>query len=66
MTAIMFLVIGIIMTGIFVCTLVLNQNHTAMAQQQPTGMSFQMYNNAVILKPSSETPICGGLLLEDF
>jgi Epoxide hydrolase N terminus len=32
--AIMFLMIGIIVTGIFVCTLVLNQNHTAMAQQQ--------------------------------
>ena len=43
-TAITFLIIGIIVTGIFVCTLVLNQNHTAMAQQQPTleGISFQI------------------------
>jgi hypothetical protein len=47
-TAIMFLMTGIIATGIlFVCTLVLNQNHTAMAQQhQPTleGTSFQIDN----------------------
>ena len=43
-TAIMFLTILIVTTGIFVCTLVLNQNHTAMAQQQPNGMSFQMDN----------------------
>ena len=42
--AITFLIIGIIVTGIFVCTLVLNQNHTAMAQQQPTGNSFQIDN----------------------
>jgi hypothetical protein len=43
-TAITFLLIGIIATGIlFVCTLVLNQNHTAMAQQQPTGISFQQH-----------------------
>src|SRR5215212_4405452 len=48
-TAITFLLIGIIATGIFGCTLVLNQNHTAMAQQQqqqqpPTleGISFQI------------------------
>jgi pimeloyl-ACP methyl ester carboxylesterase len=41
-----FLTIIIVTTGIFVCTLVLNQNHTAMAQQQqqPTGISFQMAN----------------------
>ncbi|MDQ3970414.1 MAG: hypothetical protein M3227_01855 [Thermoproteota archaeon] len=43
MTAIMFLLIGIIATGIlFAFSLVLNQNHTAMAQQQPTGISFQI------------------------
>jgi hypothetical protein len=43
-TAITFLIIGIIAAGIFVCTLVLNQNHTALAQQQqPTleGIFFQ-------------------------
>ena len=35
-----FLITGIILTGIFVCTFVLNQNHnTAMAQQQLTGTS---------------------------
>jgi pimeloyl-ACP methyl ester carboxylesterase len=33
-TAIAFLLIGIIATGIFAFTLVLNQNHTAIAQQQ--------------------------------
>jgi hypothetical protein len=45
MTATTFLLIGIIMTGIlFVFTLVLNQNQTAMAQQQPNGNSFQMDN----------------------
>ncbi len=39
----MFLLIGIIATGIlFAFSLVLNQNHTAMAQQQPTGISFQI------------------------
>ena len=45
-TAITFLMIGIIATGIFAFTLVLNQNHTAMAQQQPTleGTSFQIDN----------------------
>jgi pimeloyl-ACP methyl ester carboxylesterase len=46
-TAIKFLLIGIIATGIFAFTLVLNQNHTAMAQQQqPTleGISFQIDN----------------------
>ena len=47
-TAIMFLLIGIIATGIlFAFTLVLNQNHTAIAQQQePTleGISFQIDN----------------------
>src|ERR687891_2892288 len=46
LTAITFLMIGIITTSIlFVFTLVLNQNHTAMAQQQqPTGNSFQIDN----------------------
>ena len=47
-TAITFLLMGIIATGIlFAFTLVLNQNHTAMAQQQqPTleGISFQIDN----------------------
>ena len=46
-TAITFLIIGIITTSIlFVFTLVLNQNHTAMAQQQeqPTGISFEIDN----------------------
>src|ERR671919_2232902 len=46
-TAITFLLIGIITISIlFVFTLVLNQNHTAMAQQQPTleGISFQIDN----------------------
>src|SRR5215204_5548754 len=44
-TAITFLLIGIIATGIFGCTLVLNQNHTAMAQQQQlSGISFQIDN----------------------
>jgi pimeloyl-ACP methyl ester carboxylesterase len=43
--AITFLTIGIITTIIlFVFTLVLNQNHTAMAQQQPTGIYFQIDN----------------------
>ena len=42
-TAIMFLLIGIIATGIlFAITLAFNQNHTAIAQQQPTGISFQI------------------------
>ena len=35
---------GVIFTGIFVCTLILNQNHTAMAQQEPNGTSFHMNN----------------------
>jgi len=35
---------GIIVTGIFVCTLILNQNHTAMAQQEHNGTSFHMNN----------------------
>ena len=35
---------GVILTGIFVCTLILNQNPTAMAQQEPNGTSFQMGN----------------------
>ncbi|MFL6364409.1 MAG: alpha/beta fold hydrolase [Nitrososphaeraceae archaeon] len=47
-TAITFLIFGIITTStLFVFTLVLNQNHTAMAQQQqPTleGISFQIDN----------------------
>src|SRR5919197_1457928 len=47
-TAITFLMIGIITTGILsVFTSVLNQNHTAMAQQQqqqPNGNSFQIDN----------------------
>jgi pimeloyl-ACP methyl ester carboxylesterase len=46
-TAITFLMIGIIATGIlFVCTIALYKNHTAMAQQQhqPSGNSFQMDN----------------------
>jgi len=45
LTAITFLIIGIIVTGIFGCTLILlNQNHTAMAQQEPNGTSFQIDN----------------------
>ena len=37
--------IGIIVTGIFGCTLILlNQNHIAMAQQEPNGTSFQIDN----------------------
>ena len=48
MTAITFLIIGIIVTSIlFAFTLVLNQNHTAIAQQQqPTleGISFDINN----------------------
>jgi len=48
MTTITFLIIGIITTGIlFVFTSILNQNHTAMAQQQQqqiTGNSFQIDN----------------------
>jgi pimeloyl-ACP methyl ester carboxylesterase len=45
MTAITFLMISIITTGIlFVFTLVLNQNHTAMAQQALNGTSFQIDN----------------------
>jgi pimeloyl-ACP methyl ester carboxylesterase len=45
-TTITFLLIGIIATGIFAFTSVLNQNHIAMAQQQPTleGTSFQIDN----------------------
>jgi hypothetical protein len=42
-TTITFLIIGIIVTGIlFAFTLVLNQNHTALTQQQPTSISFQI------------------------
>ena len=40
--------ISIIVVSIFVCTLVFNQNHTAMAQQQrsfaPKGISFDIDN----------------------
>jgi pimeloyl-ACP methyl ester carboxylesterase len=44
-TAITFLIIGIISTGIlFAFTLVLNQDHTAMAQQPPNGTYFQIDN----------------------
>ena len=42
LTATTFL-IGVIVTGILACTLILNQNHTAMAQQ-PNGTSFQIDN----------------------
>jgi pimeloyl-ACP methyl ester carboxylesterase len=47
MIAMTFLIIGIIVTSIlFAFTLVLNQNHTAIAQQQPTleGISFDIDN----------------------
>ena len=45
LAAITFLMIGIIVTGIFGCTLILlNQNHIAMAQQEPNGKSFQIDN----------------------
>src|ERR687890_2168502 len=46
LTATTFLMIGIITTGtLFVFTLILNENHTAMAQQQqPTGNSFDIDN----------------------
>ena len=46
MTATTFLIIGIITSTLSVFTLLLNQNHTAMAQQQPrpNGNSFQMGN----------------------
>ena len=44
LTEITFLIIGIIVIGIFGCTLILLiQNHTAMAQE-PNGTSFQMDN----------------------
>ena len=44
-TAITFLLVGIITISIlFVFTLVLNQNHTAMAQPPPNGTSFQIDN----------------------
>src|ERR671913_1621226 len=45
-TAITFLLIGIIITTSIssAFTLVLNQNHTATAQQQPNGTSFQIDN----------------------
>jgi len=46
MTATTFLIIGIITSTLSVFILLLNQNHTAMAQQQPrpNGNSFQMGN----------------------
>ncbi len=44
LTTITFLLISIIVTGIFVCTLILNQNHIAIAQPGLTGTSFQMDN----------------------
>jgi hypothetical protein len=46
MTAITFLMIGIIITTgtLFAFPLVSNQNHIAIAQQQPNGNSFQMDN----------------------
>jgi len=47
MTAITFLLIGIVLTGIFVSTLVINQSHTALAQQQqslaPKDISFDAW-----------------------
>ncbi len=36
--------IGVILAGIFACTLILNQDHTVMAQQLLNGTSFQMGN----------------------
>jgi glyoxylase-like metal-dependent hydrolase (beta-lactamase superfamily II) len=44
MMLITFIMIGIIATGIFVFTLVLNQNHTAMAQQQQQLSGIQSSN----------------------
>ena len=44
MTATMFLLIGIITGTLFAFPLVLNQSHIAIAQQQPTGNSFQIDN----------------------
>ena len=46
-TAITFLLIGLIITTtstLFAFTLILNQSHTAMAQQQPNGTYFQIDN----------------------
>jgi hypothetical protein len=36
--------ITFLITGISICTLVLSQSYTAMAQQQPTGTSFELGN----------------------
>jgi len=44
LTATTFLMVGVIVTGIFVSTLILNQNRTAMAQQLLNGTSFQIDN----------------------
>jgi hypothetical protein len=41
--AITLLIIGIIATSIFAFTLVLKQSRTAIAQQQPTGMTILNY-----------------------
>src|SRR4051794_6824723 len=44
-TAITFLIIGIITTStLYAFPLILNENHTTMAQQQPNGTSFQVDN----------------------
>ena len=47
MMLITFIMIGIIATGIFVCTLVLNQNHTATAQRQQQLSGIQSSNALV-------------------
>ena len=41
-----FLIIGIVLTGIFVSSLILNQNHTAVSQQSlvPKDISFDIDN----------------------
>jgi hypothetical protein len=57
MTAITFLFIGIITTSIlFVFTLVLNQNHTAIAQQQKLG---GMQNNQTLSSLSKQQMLNG-------
>ena len=53
LTTTRFLLIGVIVTGIFVCTLILNQNHIAIAQQQITGNSFQIGNMTFSHHPAS-------------
>ncbi len=45
LTATTFLLIGVIVTWIFACTLILNQNHTAMAQQQLLNGTFFQIDN---------------------